>query len=379
MILLKIGSLNIPKERWLDALNVFDEIVVFCDENEKEIEHPQIRYIKYNSHRLINRVLTRFAMHYSAYQDKAFLCRMAMRVLRLLNPKIIHEVYSTSYSFIHSSYNDFDNSAFLTGFLNPPKYTRAQKETRLSYSFFEMEAFNKAQRVVLNDPLNKAFYETKYGSQLFLKKEMIYGIDEDFRSEKVINRIRLGSKLSKIDGKVHAVILAGRVLSDPNNARSGGRLYYIDLIKQLLGVGIIVHLHTGSIIEYQGENPYKEIEKRNDHFYIEEKLDFINDTENAYRILSRYDLGVCHAHMPDSDVTVFDRVNIPHRYYEYHLAHVVPFDLRGKNYLLEKKAKQGFALIYNDFKEVRLEDMEKVKFETPTFSEYIGALYSNSQ
>ena len=46
MKLLKIGTLN-TRNRWLDSLEIFEKLYVFCSKDEIEIEHPNIVYIKF--------------------------------------------------------------------------------------------------------------------------------------------------------------------------------------------------------------------------------------------------------------------------------------------------------------------------------------------
>lgn len=368
MRLLKIGTLNIPRNRWEDALDVFDEIDVFCFDNEVEIQNEHIHYVKLKKS-------SRIVLHFNYRGNGKFLDKICLWVLRILNARLLKQIKTIKYDYIHSSYNDFDRSAFLTVLLNPAGYTRAQKETRIRFDFFEKWALKNADRVILNDPMNRIFFEKKYGSDLLGGKKVLYDLDEDVRSKRLLNVIRHDEKLSVKTGRIHAVILAGRVLSDPNDKRSGGRLYYIDLIQNMTSAGIVVHLHTARIIPFNGENPYERMENENPDFHIEGKLDFSGDSLSAYKTLSRYDIGVCHAHLPHSEVTEFDKVNIPHRYYEYHLAHVVPFDLRGGNLLLEKKAEKGHALIYDNYSQINLDDMKNIKWDTPVFSDYVKALY----
>lgn len=376
MKLLKIGTLNMPRNRWEDALDVFDDVDVFCFDTEVEIMNEYIHYIKFDTNKKLSFFLFRAARHFNYSRKKKLLSKICIILIRILNYKVISQLRNNNYDEIHSSYNDFDESAFLTMLLKPEHYTRAQKETRLHYSYFEESAFMNANRIVLNAPLNLHLFEKKYGKGFLAGKEILYDLDEDVRTRHLKDIIQYDEKLSNNDGKVHAVILAGRVLSDPNDPRSGGRLYYVNMIQDLLKVGIIVHLHTANIITHNGENPYERLETENDNFYIEEKLDFSGAPQDAYRILSRYDIGVCHAHLPNSEVTEFDKVNIPHRYYEYHLAHVVPFDLKGGNYLLENKARENHAKIYDDYNSITMESIYEIEWDLPTFSEYICKLYS---
>lgn len=375
MRLLKIGTLNIPRERWIDALLYFDDIDVLCFDSEKEIDNEKIHYYKINSKSILNKILIKYIMFMSSSPKLTILCDFLLKIFRLVNKRIMKKIKDNKYDYIHSSYNDFDESALLTNALKPNNYIRIQKETRLSYSYIEKSAFENANIVVLNDELNLELYRRKYGSSFLDNKKIIYGLDEDVRSKNISSMIKYDKKLSEDDGRIHAVILAGRVLSNPNDPRSGGRLYYVNLIKKLNDAGIVVHLYTGKIVPWEGKNPYIEMEKENSDFIIEGSLDFVNDTINAYKQLSMYDIGVCHAHLENAEVTEFDKVNIPHRYYEYHLAHVVPFDIKGGNLLLEKKAKEGYALICNDYTEISLELIKKINWETDYFDSYIRKLY----
>lgn len=375
MKLLKIGTLNMPRDRWEDALEVFDDIDIYCFDTEVEQKNDRFHYIKYNTGSKINFFLFRLARHFSYNKYKVPFFWLTIIVLRVLNLRQLRLLRKTKYDYIHSSYNDFDESAFLTLLLNPSNYTRAQKETRSYYSYLERYVFQKASRIVFNDKLNKDFFVNKYGLKVFSDKQIIYGLDEDYRGKRVAAMIRYSEKISDRDGRIHAVILASAVLSDPNDERSGGRLYYIPLIHKLLEAGFIVHLHTTRIDPINGKNPYEEMNRKEIDFIIEDRLDFLNDMIHAYSVLSRYDLGICHAHIPNSDVLEFDKVNIPHRYYEYHLAHVVPIDIKGGNLLLEKKAEEKHAIICNEYKDVKMDDIKQIEWDMPVFGEYIHALY----
>ena len=374
MRLLKIGTLNVPNNRWEDALDVFSEIVVFCFPNERELVNDRIKYI-YLPSSYSNRLLLRIINAFAKIKMACYISYVLICIFRVLNLRTIRLIKSIKFDAVHSSYNDFDHSDLLTIILNVKNYTRAQKETRIKYNFCEKLAFLRAQRLVLNSQLNKELFISKYGN-IFKDKTVLYNLDEDVRGKDMCN-IALSNKLSSVDKRIHAVILAGRVLSTPHDKRSGGRLYYIPLIEKLLSNNIIVHLHTNTIIEYNGYNPYIELSQKNPNLIIEKKLDFIQESTTAYKVLSRYDIGILHAHIQGHEVTEFDRINIPHRYYEYHLAHVIPVDIIGQNRLIDEKAKENKAIVVKEFSELSLDKISKIKWETPTFSQYIYELYGN--
>ena len=373
--ILKIGSLNIPATRWEDALDYFSKIYVFCNETEKELKNENIIYIKFPSYKILNKLLYKVLNRTLQRNKLDWISWTIIFVMRIINYNVLHEVKRRSYDIIHSSYNDFDESALLTALLGlKGKYSRAQKETRLSYSYLEKKCFIDAKKIILNAKENLDLYISKYGN-IFDGKEVQIGPDEDVRSKRILQNIVYDKKYSEVDKKIHAVILAGRVLSTSTDKRSGGRLFYIPMIEELLRAGFVVHLHTGAIVEYEGKNPYKELAENNSDFVIEEKLDFLNDTINAYKILSRYDVGVLHAHIVDTEVTEFDKVNIPHRYYEYELAHVVPIEKRGGNILMEKKAEERHALIYDELNDISIEKIQCIEWDKPTFEEYVKEVF----
>lgn len=373
--LLKIGTLNEPRDRWMDVLHVFDEIHVACFSSEVEIQHPQIVYHKIQIERGINNFLFRAVIHSSRQKLLNWLTNVIIILFRITNRSLCREIGRIRFDEIHSSYNDFDESALLTLVLGcKNNFTRAQKETRLTYSYLEKKNFDNAKRIVLNDELNRDLFVSKYGD-VFSGKKMIFHLDEDARRQDIKDIISYKTKFSARDGKIHAVILAGRVLSNPKEKRSGGRLYYLPLIREMVAAGIVVHLHTKSIEDDDGVNPYADLQEKSNDFHIEDKLDFLNDTLNAYSLLSRYDIGILHAHIPGEEVTMFDIVNLPHRYFEYELAHVLPIEKKGLNKLLEKKAECGYAKLIDSFYELTLENVKNDKWDTPGFKDYVDALY----
>ena len=69
MKLLKIGSLNIPRNRWNDSLNYFDEVNVACF--SRETENDNLQYVKFNEKKLLNKLLIKLInkMHrHSAFE-----------------------------------------------------------------------------------------------------------------------------------------------------------------------------------------------------------------------------------------------------------------------------------------------------------------------
>lgn len=377
MILLKIGTLNIPKNRWLDALEKFEKIYVFCSDAEEEIKNENVIYLKINLKKFLNRACLFFIRRFN---DKSWLravLRFMVFFLKMINLKLIKKISSLCVDYIHSSYNDFDESNLLTLLLpHKLKITRAQKETRVTENNLEYLCLKRCDRIILNDIECKYFFENKYGCNFFNDKKVLLNYDEDVRYSKLESMIKLNHKLSDIDHKIHAVILAGRVLSDKNDKRSGGRLYYIDVIKGLLEAGFVVHLHTKNILPYKDYNPYLELTEENSDFIIEKPLDFEVNAVESYGILSRYDIGILHAYIDGHAVSIFDKVNLPNRYFEYMLAHVCPIVPRGKTIVTEKVFSENkTGLIYDNLSDINLNSIKDIRYINTFFKDYISSIY----
>lgn len=337
MKLLKVGTLNIPRNRWLDALEKFEKVYVLCWDSEKELDNECFIYIKIPLN-FLNKFCYSLIRRVNHERFLRFFEKICINLFSFINKRTLREIPFSEIDCIHSSYNDFDESNLFTVIL-PEKHdiTRAQKESRIENDNLEYFCMQKSNRIILNDIECKKFFENKYGKNFFVNKDVWVDLDEDVRYSRLNNIIEFDSKLSSVDGKIHAVILAGRVLSDVDELRSGGRLYYINIIEDLLNTGFVVHLHTKMIIPNKdGRNLYVELAQRDSNFIIERPLDFECDSKNSYKILSRYDIGILHAYNLTHNVIFFDKVNIPHRYYEYQLAHVCPIVPKGYTIVTEE-------------------------------------------
>lgn len=378
MNLLKIGTLNFPQNRWLDALKFFDKVYVFCWDSEGELEDDNFIYIKIPTKTLLNKCCRLFIAKTNAFKSLRFLQKIGIWFFKMINLGYLKKIPFDKIDYIHSSYNDFDESNLFTLILPKKlKITRAQKETRPENNNLEYACMNRCQKIILNDIECQKFFEVKYGTSFFDKKEVLLNLDEDVRYSKLADIIEYDSKLSEKDGKVHAVILAGRVLCDKNDRRSGGRLYYLDTINDLLEAGFVVHLHTLRIIPYNGENPYEELAAKNKNFIIEQALAFDVDPKSAYKTLSRYDVGVLHAYIANAKVALFDKVNIPHRYYEYMLGHVCPIVPRGKTIVSERLFNEKHTgFIYDSLSDITLDKLKNIRYENVYFNDYFQKLYT---
>ena len=379
MELLKIGSLNIPQSRWSDVIDCFDGMYVLQIKGEEEqFIHEKINYI-YLDNTLLNSFLVVCLRRFSHNKNFDWASKLCLFAVRLLNIKLLNTIKNLQIDEVHISYNDFDDSGILANVVFPviknKRITRAYKETRPGYQYIEKKSFQIADRIVLNCVEDQKMFEAKYGSCFFVDKEVILDLDEDFRSEKTINSVKHLPKYSETDGKKHFVILAGRVMSDSTDERSGSRLYYLPKIREMIEAGFVVHLHTKRIInDKNGINQYKRLEESsNGSFIIEPSLNLANDI-NAYSILSRYDYGVLHNFIEGTSNSEFDRVNIPNRYYEYQIAHVIPIVKAGETIVMERIFRdQKTGVVYNNLME--LNKVQHVVFKPKSFKYYIESIY----
>lgn len=385
--LLKIGTLNIPADRWNDALEYFDEILVFTIERElNPLSDRRFIYkslITSDTNSLLRRFILKLYSITHTYKQSRFLNLISLNIVLILKFKLLRKIASYNTEIWHSSYNDFDDSNFLTCLLCFFKkkeicIVKSYKESRPEYNYLEYKNLDIAKLIVLNDKLNLDFFKKKYANMDWEHKSLKLGLDEDWRSFKYQSLNIKFNKYSQIDGKLHVVILAGRVLSDSTDKRSGGRLYYIDMIEDFVKVGLIVHLHTSRRIPDKDniDRYEKLVEEYPNSFFIEKPLNFIHTPIDAYKILGRYDFGILHNSIKGTSVSDFDQMNIPHRFYEYQIAHVVPIVKRGDKLVLEHLfVKDKVGVIYDSVKDLVSMDISTIVFKCNSFKDFIKILY----
>lgn len=391
-ILLKIGPLNSGSYRWLDALGTFSKIYVILlkSNHEQRLTDSRITYIEFDDTRVFNRFVILIIKYLcevlplwmdTSKKKSSFFTRVSFKLLAISNAKWLNKWQDFHCDEILVSYNDFDESGILFLLLKDYlpdgiRITRAYKESRPGFNYIERESFRYADRLVFNHREHYNFFEQKYGKELFTGKEIQLDLDEDFCGKQAVENFVPTTKLSLDDGKLHVVILASKVFSDTSNKRSGARLCYISMINEFLLAGLVVHLHTLKIFpDKNGVNQYEEIARQNPNFIIEPPLDF-NNPQKALAILSRYDYGVMHNYIEGTSNSGFDKYNIPHRYYEYQIAEVIPLLKKNKTVVLEDLiSEKKTGCIYTDCKEILKFNKNNVVFCKQSFSEYINALY----
>ncbi len=380
MKIFKIGPLFRGTERWNDLFSVADGMAVL-KRKSKETEISGFEYYYLNESHVLYRLVKKIINRFRSKENAEWLVRFLFPIQRLLIRKQLKAIAAIPYDEVHVSYNDFDESAELFLLIHPflrknVRITRVYKETRPQYNFFEKYAFKLADRIVLNEPENVDFFKKKYGNSIFEGKTVLTDLDEDAIGTLYINAFSPAEKMSAKDHKKHVVILAGRVMSDSVDTRSGSRLFYIPMIREFIDAGLIVHLHTLQILpDRNGIDQYHALSEQNcDEFFIEKPLDFENDWINAYRVLSRYDYGIMHNYIRGTSNTLFDMYNIPHRYYEYQLAGVAPLLKKDETVVLQRLfTEQNTGIIYDNPAEL-LKD-HHIDFKVTDFRSYITALY----
>lgn len=382
MNLLKIGSINLPQNRWEDSLTLFDNIYIACREKEKE--YHSFKYFKINDKSIITKVFVKLIEKFRYKQSFYVIEELLFSLWRVFAHSYISNIRRLEFDYVHSSYNFFDDSALITillkNVISSKPVLRAYKETRPGFDYLELKSIKLADTIVLNTMESKNMLEEKYGEDLFSGKKVIFDLDEDYRKDSVIKNVKLSPKLSSSDGKVHITILAGECSSDCINTLLGSRQYYIPLITQIIEKGYVVHIHTLKIKkDVNGLDQYELLKKKYpNQLYIESGLDFESDTENAYLTLSRYDYGVLHNLNLGDGTSEFDKINISHRLYEYQIAHVVPIVEYGTTIVEERFLREhNCGLIYNDLYELEKNVGNVYTFFTPSFKEYILKLYAS--
>lgn len=284
--------------------------------------------------------------------------------------------------------NDFDTSfifATLLGMLGFD-YVLSLKETRLRPYGYELEALKHSKFVILPHNEYIDFFNRKYS--INLERKAVFA-DIDWRSKFVYDLLSESKveKLSSRDGRIHVVILSGRVVWNSEENRSQGRYYYVPIIRELLKEGFVVHLHTRAIIEsldnpvYYEPNPYTELMREfRDSFLVEKPLD-LNDVEN-YKLLMRYDLGLLNSGIGGKEeFNAFERINVPNRFYEYLHAGVIPISPKGMLQYMERNFSDQ-VLFFESAAELRnMLDITTQQSYRPKnfFGDFIGTLLDTNE
>lgn len=386
-ILLKLGGRkHLGEERWKGALSLYDEVYCAClfTETDWDIRNEHIHIIKIPKRNLTSKCIGII----NRCKDKpqfSWLNRLALAGIRFLNRDWMQKVGSIEADSVLCSYGDYDKSDFVYAIAKPVIHApvvRAYKESRVGYNFLELNALKSADKIVLYDVELKRFLEKKYGESLFEGKKVLLGYDENSLPGCILNNIRYREKYSSADGKVHLVILSFRVDSAPNRSRDESRYYYVDIIRDFIEAGIVVHLHCAQYNDFNGINRYKELQEEHPGmFYMEKALSMKHSSSSeewieSCEILSRYDIGLLHNIQDNSSVSEFDRINIPHRFFAYETAHVAPITAKGNNVVLERLfAEKHCGFVYDKLTDLQAVLKENVEYYTPSYEDYLKAIF----
>ncbi len=382
-VMIKLGGLkHLGELRWIDALDIFDEIYCISSFKEYIWDIPDKRIKKcIVSRTFINRCIFWGLDHTKKYRVCNLISKILIKMFRMCNVEWLKSLRNINSEFVLCSYGDYDYSDIMLvlteGYLNGI-IVRAIKETRPEYNYLEQLALKKSDIISLYCNELQKFIEKKYGKNIWDNKRIKIGIDENYLSSAVINKINYKPKLSSKDKLIHIVLMTYRADSMPLRDRDKYRYYYIELIKELISYGYVVHMHCKQFINNGGINQYKILEKEyKGAFIIEEPLEMRRDASlqewiKSCEFLSRYDVGILHNIMPDNNVSVFDRINIPHRYFAYEAAHVIPIIKRGENIVLERIFEtQGRGFVFDNYQDIEKIRCKNYVFETVSYKDYL--------
>lgn len=385
--LLKLGGRkHLGEMRWKGALELYEKVYCVCTYRDPawEIEDDRVEIIDLKKTGLTKNLIG-ILVRTKAKRYLFGFNWLLIYAIRLLNRQWLKKIKEIDADDILCSYGDYDLSD-MTFLLAKPsikgRVVRAYKETRPAYNFLEHEAFKLADKVVFYDAAVKRFLEKKYGADFFADKQVQLNLDENVLPSCIMNSIQYQPKLSAKDGLVHVVILTFRVDSAPNRARDEGRYYYLDMIKRLIDAGFVVHLHCAQYNDDNGVNRYQLLMEENPgRFYMEAPLEMKHSSSaetwvQSCEILSRYDAGILHNIVEKSSVSEFDRINVPHRYFAYQAAHVLPLLEDGHNSVLEKRfAEKKCGFVYHELADIVGVQNLDAQFEMLTYEEYLKHVF----
>ncbi len=386
-ILLKLGGRqHLGEFRWSGALNEFTEVYCTClyREGTVFVDSEQIHFYEIPNN-VCNRLITVFLRKIKKYSGLDMISWIAICVLKGLNYKLIQKVKVLNPHKVLCSYSCYDwsdlNCILFAKSIQVP-IVRSYKESRVEYNFLEYNALKLSDTVVLCDVKIKEFLEKKYGNNFFDNKKIILGPDENALPACIIDNVNHKEKYSIKDGKIHLVILASVVDSEPCSKTTQSRYYYIEIIKKIIEEGIIVHLHCRKFNEYGGGNRYKELaDAYQGKFYIEEALDMAADSSleswiNSCEILSQYDIGFFHNVVEGSSISDYDKINVPHKFFAYGAAHVVPVVKRGDNDVLEKMFdEKNCGFVFDELSDLKQINNHKFDYYIPTYESYLKSVF----
>lgn len=359
LIILHIGNSNVSFTRFIDILqreelkkliifttsndNLYDKIMSSCGGNPifEDNKHKLIPCVyKLNHTYLLVQKIFNYSIRLSFFTllIKSFLNKMEFLIDIYLKfskfPELNYVLNKYNPDFIWSGSHNFDNSNLLTWFVSKKtkvKIVRSYKETNGTFMLDEKKALKVSDVNIFPTQSYTQHFLNLY-PQIDLKSKSIYYGDEDWRYSGLINYMskEVVQKYSSVDNIPHIVILTGRATFGKNDSFTNNRYNYINLINEFINKGVHVHLHCAFFYnsdinkaDNSINNPYYNIQMNNSFFHVEEKINLENSFEN-YKILKKYDAGILHNYNSSDEISVFSKINIPNRLYEYQMCNVRP-------------------------------------------------------
>lgn len=388
LIILHIGNSNVSFTRFIDILqsekldkliifttskdNLYDKIISSCSGDLIFEKHKhklisceyKLNYLYLFFQKIFNYTIR---LSFSTFLIKfclnkmEFLIDLYLKYYRL--PELDYVLNKYNPDFIWSGSHNFDNSNLLTWFISKKtsvKIVRSYKETNGSFMLDEKKALEVSQVNIFPSESYTNYFINLYPKINFSSKNIFYG-DEDWRFSGLINYLSQEDvkKHSSVDNIPHIVILTGRATFGENDSFTNNRYNYLNLINELINEGVHVHLHCAFFynsdhnkVDRSINNPYYMIQKNNSFFHIEGKINLENSFEN-YKILKKYDAGILHNYNSSDKISIFSKINIPNRLYEYQMCNVRPILIYNTMEEVEKIiSNTNFGFLGNNYAEI---------------------------
>jgi hypothetical protein len=389
MIINKIGTyhgapyryINLLKEnseiklRWLHLSD--DKMVEELKEEVARLGIPNIDFyqISQNRSKAIRQIqrlcLVLQRIGYLQNKRGEFLIRGLLKLLSL--DRITREFFENNDNFNWSGHNDVDNSLVLTAWIKIKiphlKITYSYKEHRCKYRLDESLALTLADKLIIPTNSSVEILSEIYNSE-FSSKTLLG--DEDWRSQSITNFIKESNnsqKLSLNDKVPHVIFLTRYAEYGESVERRGSRINFLNIIEVFAINKVKVHLKAMCICENVGKEcrtkktPYHELsEKYPDYVNIEDPIK-LNINED-YLELSKFDFGIIHNYNEGEETSVFSKINIPNRVFEYMAANVQPIVLRNTLNEVERIIEtEGYGVIVDTYHEACIEMHRRINMK----------------
>lgn len=384
MIVNKIGTYHGAPYRYINLLKTNPEIELrwlhlsddkMIENLKDEVNILRLNNISFHSisqnHSKILRQIQRLCLilqRMGLFQNKfgEIIVKNLLKLIKL--DKETKEFFEHYDHYNWSGHNDVDNSLVLTAWLKIKiphlKITYSYKEHRCKYRIDESLALDLADKLIIPTDSSINILSEIY-KNTFSNKSLIG--DEDWRSKSISNFINKNNTLKKLSLKdkiPHVIVLTRYAEYGDSIERRGSRINFINIIKIFAKNNIKVHIKAMCICENVGKEcktsktPYHELSERHpEYVYIENPINL--NTDEDYLELAKYDFGIIHNYEEGEETSIFSKINIPNRVFEYMSSNVQPIVLRDTLTEVENIIRtEGFGLIVDTYQEAS-EEMNK--------------------